>query len=156
MNNSRFAVAVHVLTLLAIEDRDEPTTSDYLAHSANTNPVVVRRLLVLLRKAGLVNAQPGVGGGVSLRRRPEQITLLDVYCAIGKDSLFSISSRKPASDCICGRNIQPVLTDVFYQAEVAAHAVLAEISLAQIARKVEERDRRREIQLAPRSELLAG
>jgi len=97
-----------------------------------------------------------VGGGVSLRRRPEQITLLDVYCAIGKDSLFSISSRKPASDCICGRNIQPVLTDVFYQAEVAAHAVLAEISLAQIARKVEERDRRREIQLAPRSELLAG
>ena len=140
MNNSRLALATHILALLAIENKDEPTTSEYLAHSASTNPVVIRRILGDLRKAGLVNAQPGAGGGASLARSPEEITLQEIYGAVGDTELFSLGSRKPNPTCICGRNLQPVLTNVFEQVEHAVEATLAGISLAQIADEVETRD----------------
>ncbi len=68
MNNTRFPVALHILTLLAVENKCQPTTSEYLAVSANTNPVVIRRLLGSLRRAGLITAQLGAGGGVNLAR----------------------------------------------------------------------------------------
>ena len=140
MINSRFALAVHLLALLAIENKDEPTTSDYLARSARTNPVVIRRILGTLRRAGLVTAQPGAGGGTSLACRPEDITLLDVYRAIGEGELFSLGSREPNPYCICGRNLQPILTDVFCKAEQAVEDTLAGITVSQIASEVEERD----------------
>ena len=140
MINSRFALAIHVLALLAIEKEDEPTTSGYLARSANTNPVVIRRILGTLRRAGLVTAQPGAGGGTSLACRPKDITLLDVYHALGEGELFSLGSREPNPYCICGRNLQPILTDVFCKAEQAVEGTLAGITVAQIAREVEERD----------------
>jgi DNA-binding IscR family transcriptional regulator len=42
--SSRFAVAVHVLTLMAWAD-EEPLKSEQVAESVNTNPVVIRRML---------------------------------------------------------------------------------------------------------------
>jgi Rrf2 family protein len=139
-SNSRFAVATHILVLMAIENKEEPTTSEYLARSACTNPVVIRRILGSLHKAGFVTAQPGAGGGTHLARHPEDITLFEVYHAVGDVELFSLGSRKPNPDCICGRNIQPILTDVFCRAEMAVEKSLAGITVAQIARQVEERD----------------
>ena len=140
--NSRFAVAMHVLALLAIENKDEPTTSEYLARSASTHPVVIRRILGTLRKAGLVTVQPGSRGGSSLARYPELITLLEVYRAVGEGGLFSLGSRRPNPYCICGRNIQPILADVFCKAEKAVEETLAGITVAQLAQEIEESDAR--------------
>ena len=140
MSNSRFAVAVHVLALLAVEDRQAPTSSDYLAHSAGTNPVVIRRILGALRQAGLVNSQPGARGGASLLRCPEEITLLDVYTAVGESELFTLGERQPDPQCICGRNVEPVLAGVFAQASGAVRGVLAGITLAQVAGQIAQRD----------------
>jgi Rrf2 family protein len=140
MNNSRLALAAHILALLAIEGRDKPTTSEYLAVSASTNPVVIRRILSDLRKAGLVNAQPGAGGGVNLARPPQEITLQEMYRAVGEAALFSLGTRKPNPNCICGRNLQPVLTSVFAQVEQAVETTLAGITLEQIAAEVQARE----------------
>lgn len=60
--STRFTIALHILTLLA-SNRAQPLTSEYIARSVNTNPVVIRRLLGLLRKRGLVSSQPGNRGG---------------------------------------------------------------------------------------------
>ena len=133
--SSRFAVAVHVLTLLAqVEDR--PATSEYMAGSINTDPVVVRRILGALRKAGLVTTQPGVGGGSSLARDPEQITLLDVYRAVEKGRLFSLHHRPPNPHCVVGGNIQTTLESVFGEAEAAMEEVLAGITVTQVLQDV--------------------
>jgi DNA-binding IscR family transcriptional regulator len=72
MSNSRFAVATHVLTSLALAAEDDPgarLTSDELAASINTSPVVVRRIIGRLQAAGLVVAQTGRGGGAALAAR---------------------------------------------------------------------------------------
>ncbi len=137
--SSRFAVATHVLTLLALENKDEPTTSEYLAGSAGTNPVVVRRILSLLGKAGLVVAFSGSGGGAKLARMPHQITLRDVFQAVERSEyLFSLGQRKKNLRCICSRNIEPIIQDVFQQAEIAMTDTFTGITIAQVAQQVVE------------------
>ncbi len=136
--STRFAVAVHVLALLAL-DGDKPVTSETIASSVNTNPVVIRRILGMLARAGLVTSQPGSGGGASLARPPEQVALWDVYRVVDGSALFALHRRPPNPHCLCGRNIEPVLGEVFDEAETALARVLAGVSIADVARNIEAR-----------------
>ena len=86
---SRFAVAVHILTLVATFDNKQ-LTSESMAESIGVNPVVVRTLLGKLRKAGLVRTRRGVAGA-ELVRPLEKIRLLDIYLAVNPEGeLFSL------------------------------------------------------------------
>ena len=60
-------MAVHVLAVLAYKDGDR-VTSELLARSVNTNPVVIRRLLLALQEARLVETRKGAGFGSRLSR----------------------------------------------------------------------------------------
>ena len=68
----RFAMAVHVLTVLAYKQGD-PVTSTLLATSVNTNPVIIRRLLLVLQEAKLIETRKGVGVGSRLSRPPNKL-----------------------------------------------------------------------------------
>lgn len=140
MMSSRFTVAVHILALLAIENKAEPTTSDYLARSANTNPVVIRRILRLLGMADLIEAQPGAHGGARLARSPAEIDLLTVYRAVETGEIFSFGNREQNPHCICGRSLEPVIKKVFHRAENALEQTLAGVTIAEIAQEVETVD----------------
>lgn len=130
-SSSRFAVAVHILALMAL-DGEKPITSEQIARSVNTHPVVIRRLLGRLRRGRLVIAVPGVGGGARLARPPEQITLLQVYRSVEDGDLFSLPQHPPDPACTCGRNIETVLRHVFAQAEEALASELADVTVAQV------------------------
>src|SRR5437762_11026773 len=108
--NSRFAVAVHVLTLMAWSD-EESLKSDQIAVSVNTNPVVIRRMLCELAEDKLVVSQTGSTGGSRLAREPEQITLLDVYRAVECAGGFSLHPKSPSHRCPVGASISAVLED---------------------------------------------
>ncbi len=140
MKNSKFSVATQILALLAIESEDCPMTSEYLAESANTNPVVIRRILGTLRHAGLVTAQMGPRGGVSLKRNPSEVSLLEIYLATGGADILPFGNRVPSQDCICGRNIQPVLSEVNQKVERALEQTLQSITLAQIVNSIQLRE----------------
>lgn len=130
-------MAVHVLAFLAWR-RGEAVTSERIAGSVNTNPVVVRRIVGALRNAGLVTVQPGVGGGAQLARHPEAITLREVFAAVeeGKE-LFSVHPH-PCGHCGIGGNIRQVLGGVFSRASDAMQGVLAAVSVADVLREVME------------------
>jgi Rrf2 family protein len=131
MISSRVAVAVHILAYLAWK-RDEPSTSEKIAGSVNTNPVVVRRIMGSLRDAGLVQAQPGAGGGSMLVREPAAITLLDVYRAVEDvEDLFALHAD-PCQHCGIGSNIRDVLHDVFCRAHEAMQGVLGGVTIADV------------------------
>ena len=136
MISSRVAVAVHVLAYLAWK-RSEGATSERIAASVNTNPVVVRRIVGALRNAGMVTVQPGVGGGAQLARDPGEITLLDVYRAVeDADGLFSLHPQPPRRDCSIGGNIQHVLQGVFCRARQAMQRELDQVTIADVGREV--------------------
>jgi len=141
MISSRVAVAVHVLAYMAWK-RSEAVTSERIAASVNTNPVVVRRIVGALRNAGMVTVQPGVGGGATLAREPREISILDVYRAVEDgDELFSLHHSEPSQSCNIGGNIRDVLRPIFCSAHRAMESVLAQVSVADVGREVMERAR---------------
>ncbi|HEX7119188.1 MAG TPA: Rrf2 family transcriptional regulator [Longimicrobiales bacterium] len=136
--SSRFAVAVHVLTLLEASG-GEPVTSERLAGSASTHPALVRRILCMLARAGLTTSRLGAGGGALLARPASQITLRDVYRAVEEGPLFAMHHESPDDRCPVGRHIQPVLEGTTAAARRALEEVLAGRTVADVARRVAAR-----------------
>ncbi len=135
--NCRFAFAVHVLSALALAP-EGALNSEQLAQTVNTNPVVIRRLLLDLREAGLIETQRGPGGGAHLSRPAEEISLAQIFRAVsGEFQLFGDHPNEPAQGCCVGRGIKAVLEGV---AQKAAHCVELEyeaMSLEGVVRELQ-------------------
>ncbi len=138
--SSRFIVSVHILTLLG-QSQGKPLTSEWIAASANTNAAVVRKLLVMLAKAGLTSSQLGVGGGALLARPTAAITLLDVYRAVDDGALFALHNEPPNPACPVGRNIQSALRGTMTRAQRALESELASQTIASVLEDVLTGDR---------------
>lgn len=128
--NSRFAVAIHTLAMLAKSPR--PVSSSHIAASVNTNPVTIRKILCELSEAGLIETLLGVDGGAVLSRPAREITLLDIYHATHQGPVFNSYASDPNPSCPCGRVLPNILDKVFGEAERALEAVLARKSLADV------------------------
>ncbi len=133
--STRFAVAVHVLTALAVSD-GKPLRSEYLAYSANTGAVVIRGLLSRLNDAGLTRSQLGAGGGALLAKPAEKIRLLDVYEAVEDTELFSVHRTPPCENCAVGGNILEAIRPTLSRARTALEDELGKTTIADIAAEV--------------------
>jgi Rrf2 family protein len=87
MANTRYSTALHILVLLSA-DKDAHHTSASIAEQLGTNPVVIRRLVSDLAKAGLVSARRGAGGGVSLGTNPAETSLGQIADIVEYDLTF--------------------------------------------------------------------
>ncbi|MBI3536443.1 MAG: Rrf2 family transcriptional regulator, partial [Chloroflexi bacterium] len=135
--SSRFAVAVHTLVFLALrKNENDSVTSDMIASSVNTNPVVIRRILGTLRESKIVSSQSGACGGWYLNRKPEAISLRDIYHSLENDPLFAMPRHPANARCDIGRNMQAVLDGYFKKAERAAAQRLDHVTLAQVMNSV--------------------
>lgn len=129
--NTQFALAVHVLTMLAALPR-ELQSSEQMAASAGSNPVHIRRVLGRLRNAGMVSSRPGPHGGWRLLRSPAQTTLADVWRAMnGDDPVLGLHDASP--DCEVGQRIQTSLEAIDRRTLAAIEAELAGTTLADLA-----------------------
>jgi Rrf2 family protein len=132
--NSRMTIAIHILSFMVLweQRRREPATSDHIADSVRTNPVVIRRLLGLLQKARLVKSRRGANAGWTFVKRPDAITLLDVYDAVENAPLFGMHASPPSRTCPIGRGIQPALTKVYGSLEKQLRERLAKTHLTEV------------------------
>lgn len=136
--NTQFAVAVHLLTLLAGAS-EEVLSSELMAGSVGANPVHVRRVLGSLRRAGIVASRPGAHGGWQLERAPEIVTLADVWRAVqGADPLLGLHGAAP--ECTVGQRIQRALGDIDRRAARAVEEELAHTSILDLARDTRARE----------------
>jgi len=133
--STRFAVAVHILTALAVSD-GKPMRSEDLAWSANTGAVVIRGLLSRLSDAGLTRSQLGAGGGSLLAKPARKIRLLDVYAAVEDTELFSLHRTPPCESCAVGGNILEAIQPALDRARKALEAELAKTTVADVAAEV--------------------
>ena len=135
--NSRLTIAVHVLAWMALAQRRgrELLTSEQVAASVNTNPVIIRRSLGDLRRAGLVEVRHGAGAGWRLTRAPEEISLLDVYDAVEQEPLFGMHRTEPNLECPVGRGIRPALDHVYGGVEQTLRRELRRTSIADVLRQ---------------------
>ena len=132
--NQRFAVSVHILTLLAT-CQDDTVTSETIATSVDTHPVVIRRTMAHLRAHGLVDSRAGASGGWRLLKSPGQISLSQVYHAASHENVLTMH-RHPDPDCQIGGNIHAALRPVFDQAQNAMEAALDQFTIADVLQNV--------------------
>jgi DNA-binding IscR family transcriptional regulator len=134
--NTQFTVAVHILTFLDTRC-GQPTTSELISSSVNTNPSTIRRLLGLLAKAGLTRSIMGTGGGALLGRDATAITLLDVYLAILGDDVDAIPIHATANPkCPVGRHIQRTLKARLDEVERVLRAELSRSTIADVSTSI--------------------
>lgn len=112
MNNTRFATAIHILTLLA-QHPLEWITSDWIAGSVNVNPVIVRKELINLKKSGLVESRQGKIGGVRIAKNPEQIKISEIYQAVKNSEVLGKRNQNPNPLCSVGKDINKNLDILF-------------------------------------------
>jgi Rrf2 family protein len=128
-------MAVHVLAVLAYKNNAR-VTSALLASSVNTNPVVIRRLLLALKKGKLIETRKGAGSGSRLSRSPARINLGQVYRVIEDHESFAMPRRKPNGACPVGHCIAQALGNVFDSAQAAIEQELGRTTLADIIKAV--------------------
>ena len=129
-------MAVHILAVLAYRE-GERVTSDFLAESITTNPVVIRRLLLALQRAKLVETRKGAGHGTCLARPASRISLAQVYRAVEAEEPFALPPRAPNRECPVGQCVQDALEEVFVAAEAAMQREFARTTLASVMRKIQ-------------------
>lgn len=136
--NCRFAFGTHVMSVLALH-REGPCSSEALARTVNTNAVVIRRLLLDLKDAGLIETQRGPGGGAILARPASEITLAQIFEATsGEFQPFGAHPNTPLQCCKVGRGIQEVLESVAKRATECVAAQYAAISLQNVVDSLDD------------------
>ncbi|MFC6323558.1 Rrf2 family transcriptional regulator [Companilactobacillus baiquanensis] len=125
--STRFSDSIHILAFIEVY-KDIKLSSDVIANSVNTSAVVIRRLMGVLRAAGLIDTKQG-SAEPKLAKDPSEITLLDIYFATeGNKPIFELD-KNTNPDCIVGGNIQEVLGTYYEDAKIAAKRKLNETTL---------------------------
>lgn len=122
---------LHVLLHMA--EQDGPVTSEVLARAMDTNPVVIRRIMAGLRDLGYVRSEKGHGGGWTFERDLADITLLDIYTALGEPTLLAIGNRSENPQCLVERAVNAALGQAFHDAEALLRARLSGVTLAALS-----------------------
>ncbi|WP_445505549.1 Rrf2 family transcriptional regulator [Niallia sp. 03091] len=134
--SSRFAVGIHILALIEINKKGT-NSSEFLASSVNTNPALIRKIMGMLKKAGLIEVHPGIAGAIAARELSD-ITLLDVYKAVNvvqDKELFSVH-QNPNPECPVGKSIQQTIEPLFIAAQSAMEKVLGNVTLEDVVKDI--------------------
>lgn len=136
--SSRLTIAAHILLCIETFKDDYKITSNFLASSINTNPVIVRNILGLLSSAGIVEIKAGVGGA-SLAKSPNEITLLDIFKAVEKEEALFHFHENPNQECPIGRNVHSVMDGKLENIQSAMENEMAKITLYQLIKETKEK-----------------
>lgn len=137
--SSRFTIALHIFTCVETFKNDYKITSDFLAGSINTNPVIIRKILTQLKNAGLITVARGTGG-ISPTRPLKEISFYDVYQAIEpveNGDLFNFHSS-PNPQCPVGKNIHALLDDKLKTIQLAMENEMKKYTLDDLRIEMQE------------------
>ncbi len=129
--DSKLSGVLHVLLHMA--ESDVPATSETLARTMQTNPVVVRRLLSGLRDAGFVDSAKGHGGGWVLCRPLDELSLADIHEALGSPGIFAMGHRDDHPTCLVEQSVNAALGEVYREAEALMMKRLSAVTLAALS-----------------------
>lgn len=133
MYSSKLSVSIHILSVIALMEH-QTITSEFIASSINTNPVLVRRLMSRLKNAELIKTSTKLGV-TGLEREVEDISLLDVFLAVEDHrDLFAIHSDTNLA-CPVGAKIEGTLKHLYDNIQTATEEKLSSITLADIIKE---------------------
>lgn len=135
--SSRFTIAIHILTCIDYFADEYAVTSEFLSGSIGVNAVIIRRIILQLKAAGMIDTSRGKGG-MKLSRPLESITLYDVYMAVeavNSEGLFHFHEN-PNPACPVGKNIHNALDESLSEIQGVLEEKMRSINLSEIAGKI--------------------
>ena len=129
--DSKLSRMLHVLLHMARNNKTY--TSDEIAQMLSTNPVVIRRTMAGLKKAGFIHSEKGPKGGWSLVEDLSKITLFDIYNAVGEPTIFAMGNERANPDCAVERVVNAALDNAMNQAQTILLTQLKATTLADLA-----------------------
>lgn len=130
--------AIHILAYVEI-CQDDDLSSQAIAGSIESNPSLVRRLMSLLAKSGLLMTKQGTIAP-KLAKPANEITILDVFQALDTQQRLLHVDEKTNPQCIIGGNIQSTLNEAYEKVQKAAEAEMATITLDTIIAGILKRE----------------
>jgi DNA-binding IscR family transcriptional regulator len=132
--DSRLSRMLHVL--IHMDHMEGPVTSDTIAQMLQTNPVVVRRTMGGLKAAGYLASVKGHGGGWTLARPLDEVTLRDIHAALGSPRIFAIGLADDDPRCLVEQAVNAAMQDALHEAEQRLLARLGEVTIGALSRTV--------------------
>jgi Rrf2 family protein len=136
MNNTRFATAIHIMTLLAKSPQDW-LSSEWIAGSININPAIVRKEISVLREAGLIVSKQGKEGGSQLAKNAGSITISEIYSVVKNTDVLGKKNQNPNPACSVGKEINNHLTHLFIETDELVVKFLGNKSLQEFSDQFE-------------------
>lgn len=137
--SGRFTIALHIFSCIDVFGDEYKITSDFLASSINTNPVVIRKIMTQLKNAGLLTVARGTGGTAAARPLNE-ITFYDVYRAVEcvEDNTLFHFHEQPNPQCPVGRNIHALLDNKLMHIQAAMENEMKQYTIADLQADMHE------------------
>lgn len=134
--STKFTIAIHILAAVDFFGDKTKVTSDLLASSIGSNPVIIRNIMSDLQSAGIISTKRGPGG-IEIKKPLDQITFYDVYEAVekNKDQLFNFHDN-PNPACPVGRNIHAALDGRLASAQHNFEDDLKQYTIADVVKDV--------------------
>src|ERR1039458_198512 len=134
----KFGVGVDysLKALLALAERypsPEPLRVEEIAQGQGVPRNYLRRLLIELRRGGLVASQKGPSGGYMLARHPARITMADVVEIIEGD--YNPVDCLEESSSMCPRGQPCAMRDVWCELRDAVNGILRRVTLQALSEK---------------------
>lgn len=132
---SEFSVAVHALVFL--NHKGTVYSSEALAENICTNAARIRKIMVKLKKADLVETKEGIDGGYLFVKKAEDISLCTV--ADGLDFAFVTSGWKPGNgqmQCLIASGMAGVLEELYLDLNLQCRQQLEKITIADMDKKI--------------------
>jgi len=86
---------------LTVSDKGKPVSIRELSESEEISPEFLEQIFFRLRKAGIIKSTRGPGGGFQLDKSPDDITVKEIFDAVGEEISLTpcTSDTDPRSPC---------------------------------------------------------
>ncbi|SDH23792.1 DNA-binding transcriptional regulator, IscR family [Vibrio xiamenensis] len=135
--DSRLSRVLHIILHMAREDK--PMNSEHFAKMLGTNSAVIRRTMAGLREAGYLASVRGQKGGWQIACDLNTVTLLDIYQAVGKPTVFCIGFDNNNPDCVVEKAVNAAIREALQASEALLLKRFSEITLSELSEDFIER-----------------
>ena len=142
--STKLSDAVHIMVFIELSNQSTLTSTE-IAASIQTNPAYVRQMMAKMKAAGLIQSRQGQAKP-SLGRKPEEITLLDVYRAVeGTKPLLHLDTHTNP-ECHIGIYIQYALQDSYDEIQKETEKQMSRIRLSDIIKTFQKKCKEKSMQ----------
>ena len=116
---------------------EAPVTIRMISEGEGLSTAYVGKLMFLLQKAHLVQATRGVQGGYTLVRRPEELTLEDVFRSLDPQAFDDVCEKFTGQEQLCVHVSSCAIKQVLSGLNEQMNVYLRKFTLADLAPQVQ-------------------